>query len=206
MGATRQELDQLFHDLEAARATLDRDEVEPARKAFARVRRWAKRLGVRSSYLLWSLSHLHQRQGRVEWAYRAIGEALVMDPLHPNLQERFAELARAVREALERRSHAATDRSCRRLYDALLRTGEADWTSHLAIARHDLARGRVEEAGKVLGALTLLEPNRAEAWRMYAEQARKAEDLDRFEACLARAGAAEVAVTPYGTPSPAARC
>lgn len=204
MRATRAELDQLAQDLQAARELLDEGQTARARKALFRVRRAARRLGVRSSYLRWCLAALYQALGEPERAFGVASAAVMADPLHPALGERFADAARGMREAL--REAGPGGEAAPRLYAALLRVGEADASSHLALARHALAGGRAEEAGAVLRALTVLEPGRAEAWRLLAEVARRGGAPEEAAACEARAVAAEATSTPYGVPSPGLSC
>jgi tryptophan 2,3-dioxygenase len=207
MRATRTEIDRLFHELQAAKELLDQRELPEARKALARVKRAAKRLGVTSNYLRWCLSSLYQAQRNPARALATIGEAVLADPLHPALGDRFGEAARGVRTELEERSRDPADEGAPRLYAQLLEVGEADWTSHVAAARHHLGTGKVAEAGRVLRALTLLDPTQAEAWRLLAEVARRSDaPAGEAEALEAQAAAVAAAATPYGVPSPGVAC
>jgi len=204
--ASREEIQQLNDDLSEARDCLDREEWAPAREKYLVAQAKAQSLGIESPYLLWALSLAQERLGEVEESFRLVSAAIVADPMHPTLTNRFSEAAAALRQRLEFASRHPAGKHLARIYQALLRSGEADAGSHVAMARAELAQGDVEAARKLLESTTLLEPSRIEAWRLMAEVARKQGDVAAAAEADSHVAELEGREAPYGVPSPPTSC
>lgn len=204
--ATREQIDQLKEDISEARDCLDREEWAPARDKYLAVQEKAEGLGIESPYLLWALSLAHEQLDDAEESFRLVSAAIVADPMHPTLAKRFSEAAAAMRQRLELASRSPEGQHPARIYQALLRSGEADAGSHVAMARVQLAQGEVQEARKLLESTTLLEPSRIEAWRLRADVARKQGDTAAAAEADSQVAALEGREAPYGVPSPPTSC
>ncbi len=207
MSATREQVEEMKDELEAAKKLLDREEWLQARPKYTSLLERAVSLGIESSYLCWGLSLAHERLGDVEEAFRYASEAVVADPMHPTLCYRFTEAAEAMRKRLELSSKKNDDEHLPgRIYAALMRAGETDAQCHLAMARAHLARGQLDAAWTLLESTTLLEPAGVEAWRLLAEVARRRGDAVFAEESEARARALEGQSAPFGIPAPLSSC
>ena len=68
-------------------------------------------------------------------ASHSIEEALALDPLCPAYYESFGIIADHIRRALADLGRSPGDKSTQKLYEILVRNGETDTDSHLAMAR-----------------------------------------------------------------------
>lgn len=204
--ATREQVEELKSELSEAKGHLDREEWALARDRNLAVQEKAARLGIESAYLLWCLSLAQGKLGDTEEAFRLISAAVVLDPMHSTLSARFSEAAEAMRRRLEVSSKSSDHALPERIYQSLLRAGEADASSHVAMARAFLAKGALQEARALLESTTLLEPTRTEAWRLLGEVTRKQGDVSAAAAADARAAESGGHAAPYGMPSPLTSC
>lgn len=204
--ASREQVEALKLDISEARGHLDREAWTEARDGYLAVQEKAQALGIESAYLLWALSLAQEKLGDAEESFRLVCAAVVLDPMHSTLSGRFSEAAEALRRRLEFASKRPERQHPARLYQALLRAGEADAGSHVAMARAHLAQGELEEARKLLESTTLLDPTRGEAWKLLAEVARRRGDAAAAEQAESRLGELSRCAAPYGVPSPTASC
>ncbi len=207
MSATREQVEALKTEVEAAKRLLDAEDFEPARDAYVALLAKAADLGLESSYLHWGASLAWERHGDPEASFRAASAAVLADPMHPAHCERFVEAATALRrdlcaQSLEPAQHAAVGRA----YALLVHAGEADARCHVAMARVHLAAGRLDAAWKLLESTTLLEPSLADAWTLRAEAARRRGDEPTAASSETRARTLGQQATPFGIPSPNASC
>jgi tetratricopeptide (TPR) repeat protein len=166
----------------------------------------AAALGIRSAHLEARLAQVLLGLERLEEAFAAVSRSVVIDPVQPSISNLFVRVASACREALEQASRDAESDVTPRLYAVLSAAGETDARCHVALARHHLAAGRTGEARALLEAVTLLEPAHADAWDLLAEVARAEGNASAAEELSARAAGLREARTPFGIPSPFARC
>lgn len=205
MTPTRDQIQQLARELRDVEA-LGEEALAQVHARLTAVKERAAALGIHSAHLESRLAQALLDLGELEDAFAAISRAVVLDPVHPTLSGLFLRVVSALRDALDEASHDAESDAPPRLYAALSLAGETNARSHLALARHHLGNGRVADARALLEAVTLLEPARAEAWTLLAEVARAEGDVPRAEEFSARAAGIRDAATPFGIPSPVARC
>ena len=206
MTATRAQVQDLNRKMKEAHDLGDREAWAEARDAFRAVIKEAEALGIQSAFAWMRLSTVHLELNEVEEAFAAISRCLLLDLVLPGSSSAFNSAVAAMRDLLERRSDNAADDAPPRLYAALSRIGETDPRCHVALARHHLRDGRLEEARALLEATTLLEPAGADAWTLLADVAKRHGDEAKAKELQARALALKEAGTPFGIPSPTATC
>ncbi len=149
--------------------------------------RWAiaeaGKLGVTSAAIFWHAAVANDYAGNWEDAFENITRALALDPLAEPYRRSFTIIADRIRAALTAEDRAADDPSTPRLYDLVLRAGEATAECHAAMARYALATGDVGKAKAIADATALLHPAAAMAWKCKAEVAAKLDDTATVQAC-----------------------
>lgn len=145
--------------------------------------------GRTSGFTLWHVALIATRMGELEMAFDYITQALESDPIAAPLRRSFVSITHQMREALAAGTREATDPSTPRLYDLLVRSGEADVGCHLAMVRWCSAAGDHARARALADAVTALHPLDREAWLCAAEAARSAGDGDSAARATAEAAA-----------------
>lgn len=151
---------------------LDRSDKAAAMQVFRSVLVEAERLGIDSAYLRWVVAVTHDELGALEMAWEEMEKSIAADPLSLPARRSFEIIADRVRAALRAPDRAVDDASTPRLYAMLIRAGEADLGAHVAMARFELATGRVAEARALADAVVRLFPASREAWSLLADVAR----------------------------------
>lgn len=205
MTPTRDQVQQLNRELREIEG-IGEDDLPQVHARLVALKEKAVALGIESAHVEARLAQALLGLEQVEDAFAAVSRAVVLDPVQPSVGSLFMRVANACRDALEQASHDADSDVPQRVYAALSDAGETDARCHVALARHQLATGRVGEARALLDAVTLLEPARADAWALLAEVARAEGDASSAEELAARAAGLRDATTPFGIPSPVARC
>jgi hypothetical protein len=180
---------------QAMREALDAHDQHKAAAASAQLERVsteAKAAGVRSATLLLNLAVTRDALEDKEGAFRAMCEAVVLDPLNPCCSDHFISLSAALRVQLAGSSLEGADEATPRLHALLSEVGETDASSQVALARYRLASGAHAAAGVLLEALTLVQPSYAEAWTLRAELALRQGDSTTWEAYTQRAREAQL--------------
>jgi hypothetical protein len=190
--AHKQEIAGLLELVERAEAVA---EAQPhaARAMLASVREECARTGVGSAFLLWRLAVLSDTLGEPDVALRYVLEAQAVDPLALPFRRSREIIVKKLRWRLR---DCAEPEQVSALYEQLVRAGEADEDSHLAMARHHAARAEWTAAVRLLEAVTLLWPGSRAAWEALARAAR-ATDQER----LAREAEAAAASTGEAAPA-----
>jgi hypothetical protein len=124
-----------------------------------------------SAFLAWHLSVAADGCRDFALALHAIRWALDADPYPPPFRNSFALVVQHVHEALA--SLPGESRDVPRLYGLLLKYAEPGAAAHLALARHHLAQGAVEAAGRAIDAALVAEPSNVDAWLVRAAIARR---------------------------------
>lgn len=205
MKPTRDQVQTLNRELREIEAVGD-DDLPQVHARLVDLKARAAALGIRSAHLEARLAQALLGLDQPEDAFTAVSRAVVLDPVQPSVGSLFMRVTHALRDALEAASHDADSDAPPRMYAALAKAGETDARCHVALARHQLATGRVGEARALLDAVTLLEPARADAWALLAELARAEGDAARATELDTRAAGLREAATPFGIPSPVAHC
>lgn len=207
MPANRDQLTTLKNDFDRARARFEQEH-HPAALAGMReiIARVEELTGARSAYLLYCVAMAQKEVKDAEGAFETLCAVVQADPVNPVHAEFFSETASSLRKRLEFHAHRPTEPHAPRLYETLLRAGEADARSHVMWAKCLIATERLDEAAKVLEATLLLEPSRADAWEQKAHLARTRGEVAEAEACEARAKELALHSAPFGVPSPPAEC
>jgi hypothetical protein len=135
--------------------------LEEARQGFVEVLAEAKRLGLRSAWLLWRQAIVLDQSRSPELALPFIDEAIALDPLVPPFHESRTIIVRNLRRKL---LGCEVPEELRELYAVLQQSSEADEECHLAMAKTSAEGGMVEEALRILEALTVLSPACSEGW------------------------------------------
>jgi hypothetical protein len=126
-----------------------------------------------------------------------------MQPAH--LQQ-FAQFVQKLRARLEAHGRGRRQRHVPRLYETLLRVGEADARCHVVMARYLMRRECWDEAKQLLDATVLLAPGHKDAWVLRAQLARRLGVEAEAEACDRRVAELALAPRPFAVPTPATRC
>jgi tetratricopeptide (TPR) repeat protein len=160
--------------------------------------------GVNSAMLMTAYSFALEGMHEIEQAYDWVHRATLRDPLHGSIISRLKSCLDALRALHE--AHGTAPEVRRRIYERLLRAGEATVNSHLVMSR--LARGErnLEEAQRLVDALLLLEPSNPEVWKERARLAELRQDADVVKESLARADALADVPPPWGIATPTAEC
>lgn len=182
----------------------ERREYAEAKKLALKVAGGLAWAGVASPHLTWLLAVLSDYAGEPEAAFKFITEAVVMDPLEPNIQKSFDIIVDKLRRMLIDPDRDLTDESTPRLHAMLVEAGKADELVHLAMARHLTEVGRGEDAMKLVEAVLLLSPACRDAWVVKATLAKKLGLIDEAIAAEAEASALDGGPVPlFGIPGQA---
>lgn len=160
----------------------------------------AKALGISSPFAYWHVAVAADNGGKSEMAFDYITRALAIDPLDNTYRNSFEIIVKRIRATLAASDRAVDDPSTPRLYELLVRAGEADVASHAVMARYWVAKGDGTKAARIAEAMTLLYPTDREAWLCKAEVARASGDTATADACMAEAAATEGEPVPFAIP------
>lgn len=162
----------LLGDMVRARDAVEREDFDDATTALLRLRAELARQGLRSAHVAWSLAVACDGQGDFEKALEYIREALELDPLALPYQRSYDVIIERIRKVLGDETRPPTDPSTPRIYELLIRSGEGDAASHLAMARWHFHEGDHRSAMRLLEAITTLNPSSRAAWQWKARVAR----------------------------------
>ncbi len=198
-------------DIEALRSEVERaDELLEARK-FAEARdvllpaaKRAEETGVQSAMLMSALSYALEGAGDAEGAYDWARRAICRDPISQLGTGRLLSALARLRELHERPGTPPED--VRRIYEKLLRAGEATVDSHLVMVLLALEEKNVEEAQRLVDALILLEPSNPEVWNHHALVAEARGATEVAKQSESRAEALAEVPPPWGIATPTAEC
>ncbi len=182
---------------------VERGEPREAIAVYGEVLALARKAGVDSAHLHWAYAVACDYAGELEMAFEQIQTAISKDPLALSFRTSFDVIGRRIREALADSDRRADDPSTPRLYALLLRAGEADVDSHVAMTRYQLATDKAPEARALAAALTLLYPMSPAAWEARAAVARAEGDVAATEEARLEAAALAVTSPPFPVPGDA---
>lgn len=194
--SNKQRLEHLTREVGRAWQLAEEQKLGEARELLRKVLGELQKLGWSSAFTLWHLAAVSDRMEELEMAFDYITQALDEDPLARPLRDSFETITRRMREALADAGRSSADPSTPRLYDLLVRSGEADLGTHLAMVRWCSTAGDHGRARALSGAMTTLYPLDRASWLCAADAARAAGDHD-----LAARATAEAAVLD-GDPIP----
>ena len=123
-------------------------------------------LGLQSSWVKWALAVSLDMTGEPLAAFDKIGEALVIDPLNPANHESYEIIANRLRAMIADATQG--DPQIADIYARLQRENECDVTTHVCWAGYLAFTRKLDQAAKVLAAVTLLAPASIDAWRARA--------------------------------------
>lgn len=159
-----------------------------------------KRLGVTSGALFWHAAVANDYAGNWEAAFEYIDRALQLDPIAEPFRSSFGIITNRIRGALTAADRAVDDPSTPKLYDLLVRAGEADVGCHAAMARYAAATGDLARAKAIADAVALLFPAAREAWKAKADVAAAAGDTATAETCAVELAALGEPRVPFAIP------
>lgn len=166
--------------------------------------RWAiaeaKKLGLASGALFWHAAVADDYAGNWEDAFDHINRALALDPLAEPYRSSFTIITGRIRGALTDAGRPVDDPATPKLYEMLVRAGEADVACHAAMARYAAATGDLARAKAIAEAATLLFPASADAWRCRSDVASKAGDAATVEACAVELAGLGQPLVPFAIP------
>jgi tetratricopeptide (TPR) repeat protein len=199
----RQTLKQLQTRAAALQKPLDEGNWEALKKEAQALIGDASEAGIDSAYLWWCLTAAHDSLGETMLAIDAVSRAARLDPVHPAVIRAFSEVCGHARDRLC--AEEPTSSLIPELHERLSRIGEADVECHLARARYEFERGDTAGAVKLINAVLVIAPGKAEAWQLRYEVADQTGDPDAgyFEVM---ADEAELAESHFAVPSTKARC
>ncbi|MCM2332949.1 MAG: hypothetical protein NDI82_03270 [Anaeromyxobacteraceae bacterium] len=156
-----------------------------------------ERAGRSSAFALWHVGLIANKKGDLEMAYDFIARALEADPVAAPLRKSFGGITHRIRGALAAEERTAADPSTPKLYDLLVRAGEADLGCHLAMVRWCAATGDHARARVLADAMTTLHPLERASWLTSAAAARAAGDHELAARATAEAAALEGDPVPF---------
>jgi tetratricopeptide (TPR) repeat protein len=159
-----------------------------------------KRLGVNSAFVVYHLAVAADVAEEFEMAFNYIVQAIAEDPISRPFRHSFDIISGRIRTSLANPARGLDDPSTPRLYDLLVRTGEADVASHLVMARHLGAVGDLARALTLAAAVTTLNPTDRDAWLCRSQLAQKAGQAELATTCAAEAAALEGDPVPFAVP------
>ncbi len=159
---------------------IDRGEHAQARDLLLEVRANDLR-GPSSAYVSYLLAICHDCLEDFAMAATCVEDALRTDPLSVPFNRSFEIISQRIRKALAAPGRAIDDPSTPRLYEILVKSGEADTDSHLAMTRYCLHTGDACKALRLARALTVLDPTCRRAWAVALEAAKAAQDPTAVE-------------------------
>lgn len=162
----------LIGDMVRARDAVEREDFDDASIALLKLRADLESKGVRSAHVAWSLAITSDGQGDLEKALDYICEALELDPLALPYQRSYDVIIERIRKMLGNEERSPVDATTPRIYEVLMRAGECDATSHLAMARWHFHAGDHRSSMRLLEALTTLNPSLRLGWQWKARVAR----------------------------------
>lgn len=200
MGISRKRLEQLTGQVSRAWQLAEEGNAAEGLELVKEVCAELARGGRASSYALWHVALIASRLEELEMAYEYVTKALEVDPVAAPLRKSFTAITGRLREALGDEAREAGDPSTPRLYELLVRAGEADLGCHLAMVRWCSATGDHARARALAGAMTTLHPLDRGAWLGAAEAARAAGDHDAAARATAEAALLDGAPVPFSLP------
>lgn len=172
------ELQSLLKTFAEARELGQQGRHEEARQGLQEVQQGLRRLGLRSAEVLWHLAVANDYLGNCERALALIRENLLMDPMSTAARSSQSIIANNARKTLADPHRAPDAEDTPRLYQLLVDVGEADTSTHVAMAKHHLHAGLHVQALALLEAVVVLAPANTEAWQVMAAAARACERRD----------------------------
>jgi tetratricopeptide (TPR) repeat protein len=196
------ELKRRYDELGRIQALEEEGKWAEAREWFLETRALARKAGIPHGMISWRLAVCSDNLGEPEAAMEYAVEALENDPLAVPFRNSFEIVCKRIRDTLANESWDVSNPATARFYDLLVRERETDDAAHLAMARHLLATGAPARARRILDALSVLSPRRAEAWALLAVIARGEGDEDAARAAEIEAAACDDAGGPpvFGIP------
>jgi len=180
------------------RRALEERDGEAAEKLFREVLAEAHRLGAASAYVHFVLAGALDRSGKLEMAFEELEKAVEVDPLALPVRHAFLDVAARIRAALVDPARAADDADIPRLYKLLVKAGQADLETHLAMVRFALATTQLDLARALADAVTTLFPAAREAWEALSRVARAQGDVAAAAKADAELAGAEIPVPLFG--------
>jgi tetratricopeptide (TPR) repeat protein len=165
-------LSALLTDMARARELTEHAEYDEARQTYLKLRTQCAKAGIRSAHVAWGLAVACDGLNDFEHAVTYIREAIELDPLAIPYQRSFDVIVERMRKVLGDEARAVDDPTTPVIYELLLRAGEGDAKSHLAMVRWHQHRGEFAPAMTILNALTTLSPSCRQAWLLMAAIAR----------------------------------
>lgn len=156
---------------------------------------------VQSAYLHWLKAVLLDTAPppltQHDQAWVEIQAAILLDPLSAPFRNSRRAILHNLKALMADPQRTA---DVPRVWGLLVEAGDADDGVHLALARHHIGAGALEDALNVLTALTTLSPTNSEAWQLRIEVAAKLAGPEGLTVARAEAAAAGAANTPFVTP------
>ena len=123
-------------------------------------------LGLQSSWVKWALAVSLDMTGEHLAAFEKIGEALMLDPLNPANHQSYEIIVNRLRAFITDATEG--DPQIAAIYARLQRENECDVATHVCWAGYLAFTRKLDEAAKVLAAVTLLAPASIDAWKARA--------------------------------------
>jgi predicted Zn-dependent protease len=156
-----------------------------------------------SGWVKWAIAVCLDLTDDPRGALDKIGEALDADPLNPAHHASFGVIVNRLRTRLT--DALEGDPEIPRLYGRLQHEDECDLPSHLVWARHLVHVKRLDEAAKVLEAVTLLAPASLDGWQARARVERLRGNDTAAAECEAEASVRGGKPVAFGIPLQGAR-
>lgn len=154
-----------------AQELMDGQEHEKARDLLLELLVELERAGVAGGHVHWMLCITFDHLGDLPMALYHVEKAVAVDPLSVPFHRSFDIITSRLLSVLTDGDRAVDDPSTPKLYELLVRSGEADSAAHLVMARYCASSGDTARALRLLESLVSLDPLHHGAWELLAEVA-----------------------------------
>lgn len=147
---------QMVRELQRAHSLHENQKYDEARDTLRTVLADARRRGIASPHLHWSIAVTADHLGELSLAVENIREALRLDPLAPSFHRSLGIIKNRLEATIAEVDLNDAEVPFVEMYEGLKSLGAIDPAIHVIAARYHLAHGRTERAAELARAVLLL--------------------------------------------------